>query len=97
MQIKIGTLIDGRYRVTAKIGHGGMADIYEATDIIKKVTVAIKMIRDDVMLDSIGWMRCLVAVEKKLGCAIDPKVFFSSCNTSIGALCESLLKYFNII
>lgn len=52
---------------------------------------------DDVMLDSIGWMRCLVAIEKKLGCAIDPKVFFSSCNTSIGALCDSLLKYFNII
>ena len=52
---------------------------------------------DDVMLDSIGWMSCLVAIEKKLGCAIDPKVFFSSCNTSIGALCDSLLKYFNII
>ena len=57
MQIKIGTLIDGRYRVTAKIGHGGMADIYEATDIIKKVVVAIKMIRDDVMLDSTNLKR----------------------------------------
>ena len=57
MQIKIGTLIDGRYRVTAKIGHGGMADIYEATDIIKKATVAIKMIRDDVMLDSTNLKR----------------------------------------
>lgn len=57
MQIKIGTLIDGRYRVTAKIGHGGMADIYEATDIIKKNTVAIKMIRDDVMLDSTNLKR----------------------------------------
>ena len=57
MQIKIGTLIDGRYRVTAKIGHGGMADIYEATDIIKKTTVAIKMIRDDVMLDSTNLKR----------------------------------------
>ena len=52
---------------------------------------------DDVMLDSIGWMSFLVAIEKKLGCAIDPKVFFSSCNTSIDALCDSLLKYFNII
>lgn len=57
MQIKIGTLIDGRYRVTAKIGHGGMADIYEATDIIKKTPVAIKMIRDDVMLDSTNLKR----------------------------------------
>jgi len=57
MQIKIGTLIDGRYRVTAKIGHGGMADVYEATDIIKKTTVAIKMIRDDVMLDSTNLKR----------------------------------------
>ena len=52
MQIKIGTLIDERYRVTAKIGHGGMANIYEATDIIKKVPVAIKIIRDDVSLDT---------------------------------------------
>ena len=57
MQIKIGTLLDGRYRVTAKLGHGGMADVYEATDIIKKSSVAIKMIRDDVMVDSVSLKR----------------------------------------
>ncbi len=57
MAIKIGTLIDGRYRVTARIGHGGMADVYEATDIINKKTVAIKLIREDVMLNLVNVKR----------------------------------------
>lgn len=57
MAIKIGTLIDGRYRVTARIGHGGMADVYEATDIITKKSVAIKLIREDVMLNLVNVKR----------------------------------------
>ncbi|HPS19046.1 MAG TPA: hypothetical protein PLR04_02845 [Bacilli bacterium] len=36
MPIKIGSIIDERYRVTARIGHGGMAEVYEATDFITK-------------------------------------------------------------
>lgn len=48
MEIKIGQLIDERYRVVARIGHGGMAEVYEANDIVNKNTVAIKLIRDDV-------------------------------------------------
>ena len=55
--IKIGALVDGRYRINARIGHGGMAEVYEATDIINKRKVAIKMIREDVMSNPINLRR----------------------------------------
>lgn len=57
MEIKIGTIIDGRYKVTARIGHGGMAEVYEAVDIFYRTKVALKMIRDDVMKDPINLAR----------------------------------------
>ena len=47
MPLVIGSLVDERYRVTARIGHGGTAEVYEATDIINRETVAIKLIRDE--------------------------------------------------
>ena len=49
--------MDGRYRINARIGHGGMAEVYEATDIINKRKVAIKMIREDVMKNPINLRR----------------------------------------
>ena len=52
--IKIGSLVDGRYRINARIGHGGMAEVYEANDIINKRKVAIKMIREDVMKNPVN-------------------------------------------
>ena len=55
--IKIGALVDGRYRINARIGHGGMAEVYEATDIINKRKVAIKLIREDVMANPINLRR----------------------------------------
>ena len=55
--IKVGALVDGRYRINARIGHGGMAEVYEATDIINKRKVAIKMIREDVMKNPINLRR----------------------------------------
>ena len=57
MPLKIGTVIDGRYRVNARIGHGGMAEVYEATDVINKRIVAIKFIREDVMQNPINLRR----------------------------------------
>ncbi len=57
MPLKIGSLIDERYRVTARIGHGGTAEVYEATDIITKMTVAIKLMREDVMGNPVNLKR----------------------------------------
>ncbi|MBR0295689.1 MAG: serine/threonine protein kinase [Bacilli bacterium] len=57
MALKIGTIIDGRYRIDARIGHGGMAEVYEATDVINKRIVAIKFIREDVMQNPINLRR----------------------------------------
>ncbi len=55
--IKIGTLLDERYRINARIGHGGMAEVYEGTDIIYRKKVAIKLIREDVMKNPINVKR----------------------------------------
>ena len=57
MPLKIGSLVDERYHVTARIGHGGTAEVYEANDIINRQTVAIKLIRDDVMSNPVNLKR----------------------------------------
>ncbi|MCR5184735.1 MAG: protein kinase [Bacilli bacterium] len=57
MSLKIGGIIDDRYRITARIGHGGMSEVYEAMDIISRKTVAIKLIREDVMSNPINFRR----------------------------------------
>jgi len=57
MAVKLGTIVDGRYRITSRIGHGGMAEVYEATDIINKNVVAIKFIKEDVMKNTVNIKR----------------------------------------
>ncbi len=47
--IEIGDKIDDRYRVTSRIAHGGMADVYEGYDIVARRTVALKIMRADMM------------------------------------------------
>ena len=47
--IQIGDKVDNRYRVTGRIAHGGMADVYEAYDVITHKTVALKLLREDMM------------------------------------------------
>ena len=49
--IKIGETIDNRYRITEHIGSGGMADVYEANDIVANHFVAIKIIKENVVKD----------------------------------------------
>ena len=57
MPLKIGSLVDGRYRITARIGHGGMAEVYEANDVFRKKIVAMKVIREDVTHNPINLKR----------------------------------------
>ena len=47
--IKIGDRIDDRYRITSRIGTGGMAEVFEAHDQVLKRTVAIKIMREDLL------------------------------------------------
>ena len=49
--IKIGDRIDERYRISGRIGTGGMAEVYEAVDFISKKTVAIKIMREELLAD----------------------------------------------
>ena len=57
MGLKNGTIIDERYRIVGRIGHGGMSEVYEAVDIINRKTVAVKMIREDVMKNPVNFKR----------------------------------------
>ncbi len=57
MAIKYGSIVDERYRITSRVGHGGMAEVFEATDIISKKIVAIKFIREDVMSNPVNLKR----------------------------------------
>ena len=57
MPLKIGSLVDGRYRITARIGHGGMAEVYEANDAFTKKVVAIKLMREEVKNNPVNFTR----------------------------------------
>ena len=37
----VGRLLDGRYRILARVARGGMASVYEATDTRLDRTVAV--------------------------------------------------------
>ena len=45
--IKIGDSIGNRYRITGRIGTGGSAEVYLATDFVKTQTVAIKILKEE--------------------------------------------------
>lgn len=49
--IKIGHLIDERYRVISFLGEGGMAEVYEGFDIINKRRVAVKLMHEQLASD----------------------------------------------
>ena len=44
----IGEIFDGRYRINRTIGVGGMAIVYEATDLTNGKRVALKMLKDSI-------------------------------------------------
>ncbi len=43
----IGKKLDGRYEITELIGVGGMANVYKATDVVDKKTVAVKILKPE--------------------------------------------------
>lgn len=47
----IGHTFDNRYKIVKIIGVGGMAVVFEATDLIQKRRVAVKMLRDEFSKD----------------------------------------------
>ncbi|MCD8209677.1 MAG: protein kinase [Coprobacillus sp.] len=49
MELKPGQMINDLYRITGDVGRGGMAEIYEAYDVLHKRPVALKFIREDTM------------------------------------------------
>lgn len=48
----VGSLLDRRYRIHRVIGVGGMAVVFEATDLVMNRTVAVKMLKDEMAHDA---------------------------------------------
>ena len=46
-----GKLLGNRYEIIEKIGNGGMATVYKATDKVLKRNVAVKILRDEFTTD----------------------------------------------
>ena len=46
-----GKLLGNRYEIIEKIGNGGMATVYKATDKVLKRYVAVKILRDEFTTD----------------------------------------------
>ncbi len=55
--IKIGDKISERFRVTSRIATGGMADVYEAHDLIGKRVVSIKVMKEELLADPLNSKR----------------------------------------
>ncbi|MCD8204685.1 MAG: serine/threonine protein kinase [Coprobacillus sp.] len=57
MALKDGQVIDSRYRISARLGEGGMADVYEAFDIVFRRSVAVKFIKEEAMISETNLTR----------------------------------------
>src|SRR3954454_3367609 len=49
---QVGTLLSGRYRLDAQVGHGGMSTVYRAFDTVLERQVAIKLMQREMSSDS---------------------------------------------
>ncbi len=57
MSLKIGIILDNRYKIQALLGHGGMSEVYEATDLITRDSVAIKMMKSELVNSKVNLQR----------------------------------------
>ncbi|HAS56022.1 MAG TPA: hypothetical protein DD377_05660 [Firmicutes bacterium] len=55
--IKIGDKIDDRYRIVSRIATGGMADVYEANDLVSRRIVSIKVMKEELLKDPVNLAR----------------------------------------
>src|SRR5258705_13031284 len=52
MSTLVGTLLNGRYRLDAQAGSGGMSTVYRAFDTVLERQVAIKLMHREIATDS---------------------------------------------
>ncbi len=52
MRTLVGTQLNGRYRLDAQVGAGGMSTVYRAFDITLERPVAIKLLHREIAADS---------------------------------------------
>lgn len=53
----IGLVLDNRYRLKRLVGIGGMAMVFEADDLLKKDTVAVKILKEEFAADEVSVQR----------------------------------------
>nr|WP_188305140.1 protein kinase [Streptomyces sp. CBMA123] len=53
----MGTVGDGRYRLTHRLGRGGMAEVFAAEDVRLGRTVAVKLLRGELAQDDVARLR----------------------------------------
>lgn len=63
--IKRGDIVDNRYNVLEHLGTGGMADVFEARDLISSKIVAIKIMKEELKEDK----QNLISFEKEVSAA----------------------------
>lgn len=74
--IRIGDLIDNRYRIVSLLGEGGMGTVYEAVDIITKRNVALKFLKANVARDKVNLAR--FEIEAKATATLNHQILFVS-------------------
>lgn len=50
-------------------------------------------IKQDVDIDSIGWLRCLIQLEKEYGCIFNPQAIFNSNVVTIQDFMDKVIEY----
>ncbi|MBQ9429414.1 MAG: protein kinase [Clostridia bacterium] len=53
----IGLVLDDRYKIKRLVGEGGMAMVFEAEDLLKKIPVALKVLKDEFAADEVSVQR----------------------------------------